>query len=78
MPRGLEPDDDRPPTSSSRRRPAGLGVGLPINVRDSTVRDSLMTLTTLYPLVAAVVSLWTQQCHGEQVKQPPSGYWLRV
>ncbi|QUR69749.1 hypothetical protein F6B93_11420 [Mycobacterium spongiae] len=46
---------------------AGLGIaGLSVNVRDSAVRDSLMTLTTLDPPVAAVVSLWTQQCYGEQ------------
>lgn len=45
-----------------------LGVaGLSVNVRDSAVRDSLMTLTTLDPSVAAVVSMWTQQCYGEQV-----------
>jgi EthD domain-containing protein len=44
-----------------------LGVaGLQINVRDSAVRHSLMTLTTLDPPVAAVVSMWTQQCYGEQ------------
>jgi hypothetical protein len=46
----------------------GLGVaGLTVNVRDSAVRDSLMTLTTLDPPVAAVVSMWTQQCYGDQV-----------
>jgi hypothetical protein len=46
-----------------------LGVpGLSVNVRDSVVRESLMTLTTLDPPVAAVVSLWTQQCYGEQAK----------
>jgi EthD domain len=45
----------------------GLGVhGLAVNVRDSVVRHSLMTLTTLDPPVAAVVSLWTQQCYGDQ------------
>ena len=45
-----------------------LGVaGLTLNVRDSTVRDSLMTLTTLEPPVVAVVSLWTQQSYGRQV-----------
>jgi hypothetical protein len=45
-----------------------LGVeGLAINVRDSAVRDSLMTLTTLAPPVAAVVSIWTQQSYGKQV-----------
>jgi hypothetical protein len=44
-----------------------LGVaGLQMNVRDSTVRHSLMTLTTLNPPVAAVVSMWTQQCYGDQ------------
>jgi hypothetical protein len=44
-----------------------LGVpGLSVNVRDDAVRHSLMTLTTLDPPVAAVVSLWTQQCYGEQ------------
>ncbi|ORW05961.1 EthD domain-containing protein [Mycobacterium kyorinense] len=44
-----------------------LGVpGLAVNVRDSAVRDSLMTLTTLDPPVVAVVSLWTQQCYGDQ------------
>lgn len=46
----------------------GLGVpGLSVNVRDSEVRHSLMTLTTLDPPVAAVVSLWTQQCYGDQM-----------
>ncbi len=46
----------------------GLGVpGLSVNVRDSEVRHSLMTLTTLNPPAAAVVSLWTQQCYGEQL-----------
>jgi hypothetical protein len=45
-----------------------LGVpGLSINVRDDAVRHSLMTLTTLHPPVAAVVSLWTQQCYGDQM-----------
>ncbi len=46
----------------------GLGVpGLSVNVRDGAVRHSLMTLTTLDPPVAAVVSLWTQQCYGDQM-----------
>src|ERR1700757_1209105 len=40
--------------------------GLSVNVRDDAVRHSLMTLTTLDPPVAAVVSLWTQQCYGDQ------------
>lgn len=47
-----------------------LGLGLPglsVNVRDDAVRTSLMTLTTLDPPVAAVVSMWTQQCYGEQL-----------
>jgi hypothetical protein len=45
-----------------------LGVhGLAVNVRDSVVRHSLMTLTTLDPPVAAVVSIWTQQCYGDQI-----------
>jgi hypothetical protein len=45
-----------------------LGVaGLAVNVRDDTVRHSLMTLTTLDPPVAAVVSIWTRQCYGDQI-----------
>jgi hypothetical protein len=45
-----------------------LGVpGLSVNVRDDAVRHSLMTLTTLDPPVGAVVSLWTQQCYGDQI-----------
>jgi hypothetical protein len=46
----------------------GLGVaGLTINVRDTVVSTSLMTLTTLDPPAAAVVSIWTQQSYGEQI-----------
>jgi hypothetical protein len=45
-----------------------LGLpGLAINVRDAAVRDSLMTMTVLDPPIAAVVSMWTQQCYGEQM-----------
>lgn len=45
-----------------------LGLpGLSVNVRDDAVRQSLMTLTTLEPPIAAVVSMWTQQCYGEQM-----------
>ncbi len=45
-----------------------LGVpALSVNVRDDAVRHSLMTLTTLDPPVAAVVSMWTQQCYGDQM-----------
>src|SRR5690348_12667405 len=64
-----EPDDDwcarlRGPVADAL---LDLGVpGLSINVRDSAVRHSLMTLTTLDPPVVAVVSLWTQQCYGDQ------------
>jgi hypothetical protein len=65
-----EPDDD---WCARQRGPVadallGLGVpGLSVNVRDSAVRHSLMTLTTMDPPVAAVVGLWTQQCYGEQM-----------
>jgi hypothetical protein len=46
-----------------------LGLpGLAVNVRDEPVRDSMMTLTTLDPAAVAVVSLWTQQSYGEQVR----------
>jgi EthD domain len=45
-----------------------LGVaGLTVNVRDAAVTHSLMTLTTLDPPAAAVVSMWTQQCYGDQM-----------
>ena len=47
-----------------------LGVaGLTVNVRDDAVRASLMTLTTLDPPVVAVVSMWVQQCYGDQVRE---------
>ena len=65
-----EPDDD---WCARQRGPVadallGLGIGgLSVNVRDSAVAHSLMTLTTLDPPVAAMVSLWTQQCYGEQM-----------
>jgi hypothetical protein len=42
-------------------------AGMAVNVRDAAVRHSLMTLTTLDPPVAAVVSIWTQQCYGDQI-----------
>ncbi|BBZ60466.1 EthD domain-containing protein [Mycolicibacterium monacense] len=46
-----------------------LGVpGLTLNVRDAPVRDSLMTLTTLDPPGVAVLSLWTQQSYGGDVR----------
>ena len=45
-----------------------LGIaGLTVNVRDSAVRHSMMTLTTLAPPVAAVISIWTHQSYGKQV-----------
>ena len=43
-------------------------AGVAVNVRDDAVTDSLMTLTTLDPPVIALVSLWTQQCYGEQIR----------
>jgi hypothetical protein len=44
-----------------------LGVaGLTVNVRDAAVTHSMMTLTTLDPPGAAVVSIWTQQSYGDQ------------
>jgi hypothetical protein len=46
--------------------------GLAINVRDAEVRDSLMTLTTMDPPVAAFVSVWTQQSYGDQVRAATS------
>jgi hypothetical protein len=42
-------------------------AGVAVNVRDDVVRQSLMTLTTLDPPAVAFVSLWTQQCYGDQV-----------
>lgn len=56
-----------------RSRVAGdlLDLGLPglaVNVRDDAVRNSVMTLTTLDPPVVAVVSVWTQQYYGEQMR----------
>jgi hypothetical protein len=68
--RRAEPDDDwcvrqRGPVADEL---LDMGVrGLSVNVRDGAVRHSLMTLTTLDPPVAAVVSMWTQQCYGDQV-----------
>src|SRR5271156_1420651 len=68
--RRADPDDDwcdrqRGPVAEALLE---LGVaGLSVNVRDSAVRHSLMTITTLDPPVAAVVSLWTQQCYGDQM-----------
>jgi hypothetical protein len=47
-----------------------LGVaGLTVNVRDAAVTHSMMTLTTLDPPGAAVVSMWTPQCYGDQIAE---------
>lgn len=68
--RADEPDDEwceriRGPVADEL---LDLGVdGLAVNVRDSAVRHSVMTLTTLAPPVAAVVSIWTQQSYGAQI-----------
>jgi hypothetical protein len=68
--RHADPDDDwcdrqRGPVADALLE---LGIaGLSVNVRDSAVGHSLMTLTTLDPPAAAVVSLWTQQCYGDKM-----------
>jgi len=68
--RAAEPDDEwceriRGPVADELLH---LGVdGLTVNVRDSAVRHSMMTLTTLAPPVAAVISIWTQQSYGQQI-----------
>jgi hypothetical protein len=47
-----------------------LGVaGLAVNVRDTAVGHSMMTLTTFDPPAVAVVSMWTPQCYGEQATE---------
>lgn len=67
-------EDDADDAWCSRLRgqvvPDLLSVGIPglaVNVRDSVVRNSLMTLTTLNPPVVGFVSVWTQQSYGDQV-----------
>jgi hypothetical protein len=48
-----------------------LDRGLPVvtvNVRDAEVSDPVITLTTLDPPVMALVSLWTQQSYGEEIR----------
>ena len=69
--RSAHPDDAW--VSELRGPVAGrlLGLGLPgvtLNLRDAPVRDSLMTLTTLDPPVQGLVSLWTDQHYGQQVR----------
>jgi EthD domain len=64
-----EPDDDWCARQRGHVADALLELGVPglqVNVRDSAVRHSLMTLTTMDPPAAAVVSMWTQQCYGDQ------------
>lgn len=41
--------------------------GVTANVRDASVRESRMTLTTLDPPIQGFVSLWTQQSYGAAV-----------
>lgn len=68
--RGTEADDAWCARLRAKVAADLLDTGLPglaINVRDEEVRDSLMTLTTMDPPVAALVSLWVQQSYGEQV-----------
>ena len=69
--RSASPDDARLDGLCGPQAGVLLELGLPgvsVNVRDAEVRDSLMTLTTLDPPVQAVVSLWTEQHYGEQVR----------
>ncbi|ORX02422.1 EthD domain-containing protein [Mycolicibacillus trivialis] len=42
--------------------------GLTVNVRDDAVAETALQLTTLDPPVTAVVTVWTRQCYGEQVR----------
>jgi hypothetical protein len=59
---------------SLRERVVSLAVdlrfpGVAVNVRDSVVTDSIMTLNTFDPPIVAVISLWTQQCYGAGVTE---------
>ena len=40
-----------------------------VNMRDDAVRGSLVGLNTVSPPVVAVVSLWTRQSYGRQVRE---------
>ncbi|KAA1251908.1 hypothetical protein F0Q45_02030 [Mycobacterium simiae] len=67
-----EPDDDWCARQRGPVADALLALGFPglsVNVRDGAVRESLMTLTTLDPPVGAVVTVWTQQCYGDQMTE---------
>ncbi|PQE02818.1 hypothetical protein CYL16_02600 [Mycobacterium sp. EPG1] len=55
-------------TDVARQLLATGAPGLTVNVRDAAVTDSLMTLTTLEPPVIALVSMWTPQYYGEQIR----------
>lgn len=68
--RRADADDDWTARQRGPVADALLGLGLPglaINVKDSGVRHSLMTLTTMDPPAVAVVSMWTEQCYGAQM-----------
>ena len=69
--RGTPGDEDWCTRMRTEVAPALLDTGVPgmtINVRDAEVTDSLMTLTTLDPPVIAFVTVWTQQCYGDQIR----------
>jgi hypothetical protein len=69
--RGADADDAWCARLRTRVAENLLDTGLPglaVNVRDADVRDSLMTLTTMDPPVMAVVSVWTQQSYGDQLR----------
>ncbi|SOX54182.1 hypothetical protein MAAFP003_2858 [Mycobacterium ahvazicum] len=68
--RRADADDDWCARQRGSVADALLDLGLPglaVNVKDAAVRHSLMTLTTMEPPAVAVVSMWTQQCYGEQL-----------
>lgn len=68
--RRADADDDWCARQRGSVADALLDLGLPglaVNVKDGAVRHSLMTLTTMDPPAVAVVSMWTQQCYGEQM-----------
>ena len=69
--RGTPGDEEWCTRMRTEVAPALLDTGVPgmtINVRDAEVTDSLMTLTTLDPPVIAFVTVWTQQCYGDQIR----------
>lgn len=69
--RGADADDAWCKRLRDEVTPELLDTGVPgltVNVRDEPVRDSLMTLTTLDPPVVGLVTLWTQQSYGDQVR----------